>query len=329
MTTEDTTAAIVTNGAALAAGNTNEETFHGAAMTRSAETASTAVAAQARAAVEARYVMAVKRPRDMDQVRLNILKECKRPGFAAVARYRKPVGDGIEGPSIRFAEAALRCMTNVMPEVATVYEDAEKRIQRVTVTDLEANVTYSSDVTIEKTVERNKLKDGQVPIKSRTNSVGKTTYLVEATEDDLLNKSGALVSKALRTLALRIIPGDILEEAMAQVVETLEKEDAKDPSAARKKLVDVFASFGVKPSDLRDYLGHDLDGVTPAELTELRAVGASLRDGEATWKDSLAHKLGKRAAVEPQPTTLKDKAKAAAGVKHDSDGVVAATGTDK
>ena len=139
-------------------GATVTDGFGTQALARQAETAATAVAAQARAAVESRYIMAMQRPRDLDAARLAILKECKRPGFAAVARYRKPVGDGIEGPSIRFAEAAIRCMTNMLPETATIYEDQEKRIVRVSVTDLEANVTYSGDVTIEKTVERTKLK---------------------------------------------------------------------------------------------------------------------------------------------------------------------------
>lgn len=302
------------------------EGFSSTSMVRGAETASSAVAAQAKAAVEARFILALKRPRDIDAVRLAILKECKRPGFAAVARYRKPVGEGVEGPSIRFAEAAIRCMGNITPEVATVYEDPDKRIMRVSVTDLEANVTYSGDVTIEKTVERSSLKDGQVPLRVRKNSVGKATYLVTATEDDLLNKQNALVSKQLRTLALRLVPGDILEEAMMTVIATLEREDAADPTTARKKLVDGFDRLGVKPSALRDYLGHDLDGVTPAEMVELRAVGASIRDGETTWKDALDHKLRTTKANAPEgdkPQTVKDKAKAkAAAGKAESPAVV-------
>nr|NIU03565.1 hypothetical protein [Gammaproteobacteria bacterium]NIV50929.1 hypothetical protein [Gammaproteobacteria bacterium]NIX84839.1 hypothetical protein [Gammaproteobacteria bacterium] len=101
-----------------------------------AETASTAVAAQAAASVQARYVMALQRPRNIDQVRVDLLKECKRPGFARVAMYHKPIGKGVTGPSIRFAEAAMRCMGNLMPEVATLYDDHDKRILRVSVTDL-------------------------------------------------------------------------------------------------------------------------------------------------------------------------------------------------
>ena len=69
------------------------------------DTAATAVAAQAKALVEARYIMALRRPRDMDVVREKMLKECMRPSFAAVARYVKPIGQDRAkwrpGPSIR------------------------------------------------------------------------------------------------------------------------------------------------------------------------------------------------------------------------------------
>lgn len=258
-----------------------------------AETASMAVAAQARAAIEARYIMAIKRPRDPDAVRVKLMKECTRPSFAAVARYRKPIGAGIEGPSIRFAEAAIRCMTNIFPEVSTVFDDERKRIVRVAVTDLEVNVTYTRDVMVNKVVERSKVKDGQQVFGERLNSRGQKVYLVEATEDDLLNKEGALVSKALRTLALRIIPGDLIDECMNEVKRTLHDRAAKDPDAERKALVDAFAAIKVYPDDLLGYLGHPLDRLVPAEVVELRAVYASIRDGEATWAEVIEQRTGK------------------------------------
>jgi hypothetical protein len=40
--------------------------------------------------------------------------ECDRPRFAEVARYSKPQGSTkVTGPSIRFVEAALRCLGNI------------------------------------------------------------------------------------------------------------------------------------------------------------------------------------------------------------------------
>src|SRR5688572_11197600 len=188
---------------------------NGAALAPIIETASAAVAAQVDAQIRARYALAVRNPRDMDTVRNKVLKACARPRFAETARYALPRGGKkIEGPSIRFAEEAARALGNVSIDSAVVHDDGERRIIRVTVTDVEANLPLSHDVVVEKYVERNQLKPGQEALSSRVNSAGRVVYRVTAGEDDLLVKQAALTSKAVRTLVLRILPGDILEEAM-------------------------------------------------------------------------------------------------------------------
>lgn len=290
----------------VAAGSTAREDFGGHELTVRAETAASAVAAQATAAIQARYVMALKRPRDWDGVRVTLLKDCRRPGFAAVARYAKPVGGSkVVGPSIRFAESAIRSMGNLLPEVSTIFDDDEKRIVRVGLTDLESNVSYGKDVTIAKTVERSFLKDGQKALKTRINSSGKPVHVVAATDDDLLNKENALVSKALRGHALRLLPGDILEDCMAQVVLTLQNEDAKDPDAARKKLIDAFAALNITPANLKEYLGHEVGSSSPAEIDDLRSVYVAIKEGEATWSAAMETRQPaaeeKKAEASPAP----------------------------
>jgi hypothetical protein len=281
--------ALATN--APAPGSSVSQGFGTTELQQRAETAALAVAAGAKAEVESRYIMAMRQPRDIDDVRIRLLAAAKRPGFAQAAKYKKPIGGGfVEGPSIRFAEEALRCFRNVLPQTTLVYDDADKAIYRVSVTDLEANLTFVQDVTVNKTVERSNASGKEV-LSSRKNSQGRTTYIVRATDDDMANKSAALISKALRGLALRIIPGDLVEEAMAQCVET-SKSGGGDPEADRKKLIDAFAAQRVLPSDLKAYLGHDVGQASPAELQELREVFATLRDGEGTWPEILAAKTG-------------------------------------
>src|ERR1051325_3623418 len=76
--------------------------------------ATQALVAKATADIQARWVMALRRPRNLDDVRQDIIKECKRPGFAKVAIYSVPrAGTQIKGLSIRFAEVAMRCMGNL------------------------------------------------------------------------------------------------------------------------------------------------------------------------------------------------------------------------
>lgn len=289
------------------------------------ETASTAVAAQAKAMVEARYLMALGRPRSWMEVRQRLLETCRRPGFAAVARYAKPIGDRkkIEGPSIRFAEEALRAMTNVLVEAVIVFDDDEKRIVRVNVTDLEANLSYPSDIVLSKTVERSKLREGQKAIRARTNASGNMVYLVEATEDDLLVKQNAQQSKTIRTGALRILPADIQEEAMEVVLDTLRKEDARDPKESAKRIADLFYRHGVSASELEAFLGHKLEMITSAEVSLLRAIYTALKEGEATWADVMEEKnrvgegraAGDGAAASTQRGTagLRERVKARGG----------------
>lgn len=279
------------------------------------DTASTAVAAQAKALVEARYIMAIRRPRDMDVVRERMLKECARPSFAAVARYTKPIGKDKSkwptGPSIRFAEAAVRNMTNITVETMTVYDDREKRIVRVMVTDLEANVPYSQDITIAKTIERRQKKDGDTVISTRTNSYGDTVYILEGTDDDIINKQQALISKAVRTLGLRLIPGDIVDECMDQVLVTQANADAQDPDAAKRKLFDAFSVLGVRAEQLKEYLGHDAEALSPKEVAELRGLYAAIRDGEASWREV----MDTRAAEKADATGSLDKVRQATAAK--------------
>jgi hypothetical protein len=287
--------------ATTAAGTVARQEFGATQLQRTGETASSAAAAQAQALVQARYVMALQRPRDLDDVRVKIMREVERPGFAEVAWFRKPVGDGVEGFTIRFAEAAMRCMTNIMPEALVLYDDPRLRVLRVVVTDLESNLPWTKDEVVEKTVERRKLRQGQEAISVRQNSNGQVTYLVEATEDELRAKEGSIVSKTTRTLALRLVPGDIQDAAKKRILEIRHGDAAKDPEGARKRVVDAFAGLNVMPSDLKRYLGHDVAAASPAEIQDLRDLYSTLKAGEATWAEVLAEKLGEQAAAEAQP----------------------------
>ena len=262
------------------------EEFGATERTAIVETASTAAAAQAEAMVKARYTMALTRPRDWDTVRVKIMKECRRTGFAKTAIYEKPVGrDKVTGLSIRYVEAAIRNMTNVAIDTMILYDDSQKRIIRVSVVDMETNTPYSSDLVIPKTVERKKVQDPKSVLGSRINSYGDTVYTVLGTDDDIQNKAAALASKAIRTNGLRLIPGDIQDECMVLLQTTRQAEIEADPDAARKGVADAFATLGIMPNKIATYLGHELESATPAEIDSLRSLFAALKDGETNWAE--------------------------------------------
>lgn len=269
-----------------------------------------AAEAAAQTLVKARFQMALMRPRNILQARSKILDACKRPGFAESAIYRKPVGkkDGVqqyvEGPSIRFAEEAIRSLGNIDIRQQVTFEDDEKRVVTVTVMDLENNVAWPTDVAVLKRVERSFVKEGQKVYSTRKNSYNKNVYLVDASEDEILTKQQAMVSKALRTAALRVVPGDILEEAIAQIKETLTKKDQADPKAAVKKIVDAFSGLGVGVVELEKFLDHSLETVTPSEIQSLRGVFTSIKDGDSNWHEVLAAELEGR---KPKDKVVDDK----------------------
>jgi hypothetical protein len=166
---------------------------------------------------------------------------------------------------------------------------------------------------IHKSVERRFLKKGQVALQVRTNSKGDPTYLVRATEDDLLAKESSLFSKYMRTGILRIVPGDIQAESKRRIKEILQGAAAKDPDGERKKIADAFAGVNVMPADLKRYLGHDLATCSPSEIVELRGLYTAMKAGEATWAEILEGREGTDAqAAPPKPGLegLTDKLKA-------------------
>ncbi|WP_151824518.1 hypothetical protein [Acinetobacter bereziniae] len=262
------------------------------ALLPQAETAANVLAAQAKAQVEARYMMAMHRPRNWEEVRQNLKKECERPSFAnnPSTFYKKPVGGtSITGLGIRFAEVAVRCMTNVLVETTMIFEDSQKEIHRVSVTDLESNTTYPQDIKINKTVER-KNKNGRTVISERMNSYNELIYEVEATEDEMLNKRGSAISKTIRNLALRIIPGDIQDE-MEQIILRVRNSGVKDdPELHKKQIIDSFANIGVKVSGLSAYLGCSVDQCSPSQIEDLRQIFAAIKTGETTWQSVISSK---------------------------------------
>ncbi len=303
-----------TNNAALSkvpqAGMTSTDGFDSQSIEVSAETASSAIAARATAVAQAKFVMAMRNPRNLDEVRLKMLRACERPGFSGsltekvfgAAWYRKPVGDGVEGFSVRFAEEAIRCLGNIDVQVITIFDDPRQRIVEVTVMDLESNISYPTSISIEKTVERSKLAVGQIALRTRVNSYGKPVYVVPATDDEVFMKQQNLISKAIRNGALRLLPGDIQAECRERILAIRNGEIVKDPEGFKRRVLDGFATLNIMPKMIEEYLGHPLATCTPAELDDLRQLFTALKEGKTTWAEVMAP-----ADDEPKPEPKKDE----------------------
>jgi hypothetical protein len=265
------------------------------------ELSTAAAAAAAKAEMEARMVLARMNPRDEEQAREDALKACRRPGFAAEAEYRKPVGrkknaEGkweqafAEGLSIRAIEAFLQYWGNVYTSSTIVFEDADRALLRVTTVDVQRNVGFATDATIEKLVERKEVKAGRKTRGMRENSYGEVVYLVEATHDEFRNALGAERSKLIRDNGRRLLPSDILEEARAIIKRTVADENAKDPDSAKKKILDRFAAIGVSATMLKEYLERPVETLTVKDLNELSVLHNGLKEGDFNWADVMRSK---------------------------------------
>lgn len=264
----------------------------------SGDMAPTAAAAAAKAEIEASYVVALRNPRDIDGFRQRILRDCRRPGFADTALYHRPVGrerDPATGEwrdafainfSIRFIEAALMAWKNVHTTSRITYEDQDRGLLTVKVLDLESNVAYSTDATIDKLIERKEVKKGRVARGVRENSYGDMVYLLDATKDEFRNLMGAERSKLIRDNGQRLLPRDILEEARVVIDSTVQNESAKDPDSAKKKIMDKFSSLGITPAMLKEYLdGQPVEGLTLEGLQQLGLLYNGLKEGQYTWPE--------------------------------------------
>ena len=263
--------------------------------------------------LQSSMMLAKQYPRNLEQSRSLILKTCKRPGFAKKVRYFKPIGaKKITGISIRSAEMLANLWGNIKSISYVMYdEDGDdvrkipgRRILYVMSIDLESNTSYSSQITIEKTVERSAPRKDQIVYGKRTNSKGNTTYIVKPTEDEFVVKEKKSLAIEKRNTILSLIPYDIKEEMLEKSDETNQSDIKEDPDKALRTILDYFTSINILPKEIEKYLGHSVNVITPAEIGDLRIVAQSIQSGASTWYDFIV--LAENERRKTQPETPKD-----------------------
>lgn len=278
-----------------------------------ADPAAVAAAEMAREQIKLAYFMAVQAPRNQREAWQRILEACKRPTFASKAIYSKPVGGSkIEGPSIRLAEAIIREWRNIIVRTSIVYEDDAARRVSILVIDLESNLQLCREIVTPKTVERKNGKDRDV-IGERLNSSGERVFIVRATEDEMANRESAAISKIVRNEGLRLIPADVVEDAIAEARRTRKQTAAQDPDFAIKRLVYLFGELRVDVADLERYLGGAIGKATSDQIDDLEGILQAIRDRETTWpavmeqKDAADPNQSAKTATEARGDALRDR----------------------
>lgn len=264
--------------------------------------------AHAQAVVQARYVMAIQRPRNEAQFRSRLMDAVADPEFAALCEYSRPVGKEknaqgrwvekvAKGPTIHLLRTALRLFGNNSSEPAIITETPDLRIGAVTISDYESNFHVIRTYSIEKRIERKGFENrqthkvepppGREILGKRLNTDGEEVYIVRMTLDELRKEELRQTALAKRAAAEEFLPRHIIRAALLKAVRITHDADAKDPQGAKNRLIDAFAEVRVMAADIELYLGHTLERLTSDELSDLRGVWTRISNEEATWEECL------------------------------------------
>ncbi|HSW40819.1 MAG TPA: hypothetical protein VLL97_15155 [Acidobacteriota bacterium] len=245
-----------------------EETGLATRTEQSYELAPTAGAAEKQFEIQSAITVAKRFPRDEDAAFGRLMKATERTSFAECAGYSFPRGNSkVEGPSVNLARQAARAWGNMRYGLEVIRDDEDTRLIRGWAWDLETNLKVTAEDEFRKLIYR---------------KAGGWVKPDERDLRELTNRRGAIL---VRGCILQILPRDLIEDAIEQCKATLRSQAAKDPDAARKKLIIAFSGINVTAEMLVASLGHPLSQCSPAEIAELRLVYRSIADGNSTWAE--------------------------------------------
>lgn len=214
--------------------------------------------------VQAAMVVAKRFPRDANASYVRILDACKRKSLAEQAVYEYPRGaETVSGPSIRLAEVMAQNWGNLDFGITELENRNGESTVMAYCWDLETNTRQT--------------KIFSVP---HIRSTKKGSFALTDPRDiyELVANQGA---RRMRACILGIIPGDVVDAAVAACSKTLS--GGKEPLVDRvRKMASAFKDdFGVPLASLEKYIGCKADAFTEQTVVRLRGVYTALKDGRA------------------------------------------------
>ena len=233
--------------------------------------ASTALAAsdQARAIaeVQAALVIAQANPRNELRARDRLMQACSRIGLAQGAIYDYPRGkEHVSGPSIRLAEAAARAWGNMTYGFREVARRPGESDCEAFAWDLETNTKAVRQFSVR---HRRDTKQGGYDLKD---------------ERDIYEMVANYAQRRVRATIQEIIPGDIMEDAVAECQRTISA-NVGDIKAATATMLKMFIQLGVTKANIEQRLGNRLDTVQPGQIMKMWRIYNSVKDGMTSASD--------------------------------------------
>lgn len=226
-----------------------------------------AESSRAIAEVEGQVLMAKKFPRGPVQAMDRILAECRRKTLAEQAEYRFPRGrDTITGASIRLAEVIARNWGNISFGIIELERKNQESQMLAYAWDLETNVMARQEFKVRHLRDT---KEGLKPLRDE-----RDVYEITANQG----------SRRLRSCILRIIPGDVVDEALKECSKTL-NETIGNVQERIPGMLEKFNEMGVSKTMIERRLRHRVETMNGPELLSLIKIYNSIKDGIATPDD--------------------------------------------
>lgn len=219
------------------------------------------------AETKAAMYLAKQFPRDQRAAFDRVLQACTRPTLAEKATYLfNRGGTDITGPTIHIAKAIAREWGNLNFGIRELSNEGGESEVEAFCWDIETN---TREVKVFKVKHWRDTKKGGYALTDQ-----RDIY-------ELVANQGA---RRMRACILGIIPGDVVEAAVAQCDKTLKTKIEITPEFLAE-VVETFAPFGVTRAMIEKKIQRNFDTLTPAQAMQLRKILNGLREGSAKVAD--------------------------------------------
>jgi hypothetical protein len=246
------------------------------------------------AKVQAALLIAAARPRDEMKVWNAVKRACSRTQLAEQASYAYKRGTSmIEGPTIRIAEALAAAYGNIDYGFDVIAQRAGESEVEAYCFDKEANMMVRRKFIVRHVRD---LQGGSAELTA---------------ERDKYEMVANQAQRRVRACILEVLPGDLVDFAMAECQRTLKRGDGRPLAERVQSMLDSFAelNIGVGPQQIETLLQHPITAITEAEIPRLRAVYQSLKTGMARPEELFAPRAATQApakAATPAPEPQHD-----------------------
>lgn len=258
--------------------------------------------------VQAALVIAKRFPRDEIRALKKIETECLRPALAEKAEYAYPRGgEKVTGPTIRLAEVIARHWGNCQYGFRELEQVQGKSVVETFCWDLETNTQVQREFSVSHAIQLSKAKGGGKKILTDPRDV----YEMVANQ----------AQRRVRACILEVIPGDVVDKALAICRATLQKGNGEPLIDRITRLILNFSKQGISKETIEKRIKHKAEDINAEEIVDLTAIYNSIRDGQSKREDwfdfkgpaeggkaeELASKLAAKKAPPPKAELSEDE----------------------